>query len=408
MEVWDHNDGTRPGLQPTIERWPEASDTATLFARSPNRLAGGRDVVRPEFEASRPGTTPEYGVLDRRTFVRVAGGQLALVAVFGCSDKLLADRQPPPEGGPSSPSLRFVVDDPDFVYSRPCFSPDGQRILFMRAPLTGDRSVIENSNESDWGLWTVPESGGVPERFFYDPRLHATRPDWSWSTGQVAFTGVRDSSSTLWILNQDGGDLTSVPVGQPTLQQVHYPSWYPDGRAIALTDYGGRQVVRVQLGEPTTRPLTDPRVIWAGMCSVSPDSRSGNPIAFAGQRPSDRYDAGENEIWVQDRTGLKPLDGRQGRMPAWSPTGRLAFVSHERRRPMPTFTLYPRSVPAQQSTVYVADAVGRDGQTPAFAASPFGFGVGHAKWSPDGTKLVCMAWSLRTARRGIAIIGPIP
>jgi Tol biopolymer transport system component len=302
--------------------------------------------------------------------------------------------------------MRFVADDPAFVYSRPCFSPRGDRIMFMRTPLTGDPTAIANSNDSDWSLWTVPATGGTPTAFFHDPVLHATRPDWSWATGRVAFTGIQDGRAGLWLLDEDGANPTNVPVGDPAERQLHYPSWYPDGRAVALTDYRARQVLRIDLDDGTFQPLTDPQAVWAGMCSVSADSRAGNPVAFAGQRPSDRYDVNRNVIWIVSGGHLRQLDGRQGRMPAWSPDGsRLASVSKQRRRPAPTFTLHPRSLPSGQSAAYVTGvSADPDGLPAAQPVTPFGYEVVHAKWSPDGTMLACAASATEGEHRGIAVV----
>ncbi len=347
----------------------------------------------------------ERSLLDRRSFLSTAGSQLMAIAAVGCG---VEGRRAARSGAPTdgAPQMRFVADDPAFVYSRPCFSPGGDKIMFMRTPLTGDLTAIANSNDSDWSLWTVPVGGGSPTAFFHDTELPATRPDWSWATGRVAFTGARNGRAQLWLLDEDGTNLTNVPIGDPSERQLHYPSWYPDGRALALTDYRARQVLRVVLNTGTFNPLTDPREVWAGMCSVSADSRAGNPLAFAGQRPSDRYDVNQNVIWLQSGGVLRQLDGLQGRMPAWSPDGtRLASVSNARRRPAPTFTLHPRSLPSGQSAVYVTDVPADPDRGPtAKPVTPFGYDVIHAKWSPDGTKLACAASATENQHRGIAVV----
>jgi Tol biopolymer transport system component len=276
----------------------------------------------------------------------------------------------------------------------------------MRAPATGDPVAALNADASPWSLWVVPVEGGNAVPFFSDPGLAATRPDWCRRTGRVAITGIRSGRAELWLLDADGGNPTLVPVGSPPRTRLFYPSWYPDGRSVAVTDYAGHQVLRVDVRTGEATPLTDPALVWAGMAAVSPEPPASPPLAFAGQPPGGAFDQNRNRIWIQAGGGAaRPLDRAPGRMPAWSPGGeRLAFAS-SRRRPAPAFTLHRRSVPASQGSVFV-QPMARDGRPlgPAEAVTPFDHGAAHAKWSPDGRRLVCMLHGLETGRRGIAVI----
>ena len=252
----------------------------------------------------------------------------------------------------------------------------------------------------------MPVSGGTPTLLFEHPDLRATRPDWSRATGRIAFTGIRGGEAGLWLVNEGGSDLTHIPVGDPPGGEIYYPSWYPNGRSIAVTDYATRRALRVDLERQEVEPLTDPKEIWVGMCSVSPDAAAGNPIAFAGQRPGESYDSGQNRIWIQ-YPGQSPfeLDQIQGRNPSWSPDGeRIAFVS-VRSRSAPSHTLHPRQLPVRSPAVYVHQVVSATSPLPPpVAVTPFGFRAVHAKWSPDGASLVCMAYRLDDERDGIAFV----
>ena len=138
--------------------------------------------------------------------------------------------------------------------------------------------------------------------------------------------------------------------------------------------------------------LTHPTVIWAGMSSVSPDTRAGNPIVFAGQVPnSGGYNEDTNQIWIL-APGQPPaeLDPGQGRAPWWSPDGKL--VAFESNRPFSTSQHY-------RIFVQSGEALGSEDAMPA---TPFAMNVQHAKWSHDGKQLVFAA-GFPVGGAGIAI-----
>jgi Tol biopolymer transport system component len=276
----------------------------------------------------------------------------------------------------------------------------------MRAPATSDPVLALNSNASPWGLWTVSVDGGEPELFFERPGFGATRPDWCWATGRIAITGIRGDRAELWLLDGDGRNLTHVPVGDPPRTRLFYPSWYPEGDAVAVTDYATHEILRVDVSTGEAVSLTDPAAVWAGMCSVSPNSGRGNPIAFAGQPPDEGYGVADNVLWIL-RPGSPPvpLDSRHGRTPAWSPTGDYLAFSSVRRRPAPAFTLHPRTLPPGASGVFVQHVVaGAASTAPAAGVTPYDVSAIHPKWAPGGATLVSMANDLDHTRMGLALI----
>ncbi len=332
---------------------------------------------------------------------------LALPPVLGHRSLALDPRPSAPARSGAVPRLRFLASDPRFVYSRPCFSPEGDRILFMRAPATEDPIAAESSDRSPWSLRIMPVDGrGEATLFFEDPELRATRPEWSGESGRIAFTGIRGRSAELWLIDADGRNLVRIPVGDPPADRIFYPSWFPDGKSVAVTHWGNHQVLQVDVFGGGVQALTDPSEILAGMCSVSPNGGRENPIAFAGQRPSGRYSPQDNTIWLQ-YPGARPyqLDGKQGRMPQWSPSEDLISFASLRGREAPTHTLHRRSLPAGRVAIFV-ESPRRPDETSyrARAVSPVDHLAWYAKWSPDGKKLVCMAAAARGGQRGIAVI----
>lgn len=307
-------------------------------------------------------------------------------------------------GRPLEATLELLVRDGSHVHSRPCFDRTGRHVLVMRAPAGEDPALTRQANSSPWSLWRVPINGGAPEIFFENPEIRATRPDTCWTTGKIAFSGIRGDGAELWTINEDGSGLTHIPVGDPPRDRLFYPSWYPDGDRIAVTDYRAHQVLTVSTSTGQVWPSSDPGEVWAGMPAVAQVPPNLDRIAFAGQGPGGTYNAGENSIWVVEADGAaRPLDGKQGRTPAWSPAAdRLAFSS-TRRRPAPGNRMHPRSLPGRRSGIFIASAVASSRRL-VQGVSPLDWTAVHPKLSPDGKTITFMAESLQGHGSGIAII----
>jgi len=260
----------------------------------------------------------------------------------------------------------------------PCFSPDGKTVLFSRSC----------DNGRNWSLYTVPAGGGDAKPFAILP-VSATRAAWS-PKGEIAFTGSgTDHSNAVWVIKGDGSDAHALPAN--SANHLFYPSWYPDGKSLAVMDAQGSIIQQMDLSG-ALHPLTDRSQVKSGMSSVSPD---GQWVAFAGQKNLGQpYDQEENVIWLRDPSGkLATLEtpALQGRAPVWSPDGRqLAFESD-------------RGNAQGHYAVFVAN---RDGSG-LTQITDFALDATHPVFSPDGKHLV-MAYGVPGKTMGIAMVDLTP
>jgi len=244
----------------------------------------------------------------------------------------------------------------------PCFSPDGKTVLFSRTRDGG----------KSWDLTRVLASGGDAVPFFAQSLpVSATRADWG-KNGKVAFTGTAsDGSSSVWIADGDGKDAHPVPVSGAS-DQFYYPSWYPDGKSLAVLDPSARITMRIDAVGGAASKLTDPAQVMTGMSSVSPD---GSAIAFAGQKNSGQsYNQNENGIWIWTAGATAPVENPpiQGRTPAWSPDGKHIVFESDRGSPDGNYAIF---------------IVNRDG-TGLVQVTDYGLNANHPVWSRDGKHMV--------------------
>lgn len=261
------------------------------------------------------------------------------------------------------------------------FSPDGTDLLFSRTDRRSGRSELK----------LVPAAGGDARPFTgSDLPVSASRMAWSETTGRVAFTGFDEDGATIWLVNPDGTGPEPV-TAEGLSSEVFYPSWYPDGRSLAVVDYGGGPggvIKRIDLDLGTVEALTSREDVLAGKPAVSPDGRA---IAFAG-RPNDGLSSqAENRIWMLEDGALRELDPEQGRAPAWSPDGEWIVFESDRGSPNGHYALFivPRA----------------GGQ--ALQLTSFDVHANHPAWSPDGSEVAfSVAADLQSLWR-IALV-PVP
>ena len=191
----------------------------------------------------------------------------------------------------------------------------------------------------------------------------------------------------VWLIDPNGSDPCELDI-KGLSKYVFYPSWYPDGRKLAVVDYGHGVIKQIDIDKHTARALTDPNKVLTGQPSVSPDGRT---IALAGQlNRGQRYDQTENRILLLDESGdLRELDPGQGRNPSWSPRGDwIAFRSN-------------RGSEKGFYAIFIASLQGGD----PVQLTSYELHAHHPTWSPDG-KYIAFAARLPDGNGsdGIAIV----
>jgi Tol biopolymer transport system component len=260
----------------------------------------------------------------------------------------------------------------------PAFSPDGKTVLFSRSADQG----------KNWTLVRVPASGGTAEAFAKEPLpVIATRADWS-AHDLIAFTGTTIArKSGIWLINGDGSGAHAVTVPDGTHEMI-YPSWYSDGKSLAVLADDNQTIRRLDLAAGTTTGITDRAQVLTGMPSVSPD---GETIAFAGQKnEGQRYDQEENWIWLVGSGPATPLEmpPLQGRAPVWSPDGKRVAFESDRGNPDGHYAVF---------------LINRDGSE-LVQVTDFALDATHPVFSRDGRHLV-FAYVTRGGKgSGIAIL----
>jgi TolB protein len=276
-----------------------------------------------------------------------------------------------------TPGLRWITTGDETDYW-PVFSPDGKAVLFTRGPDTGAVLMI------------VSLETGETRPFLAEamPNVDQTRPDWSRADHhRVAFAGT----GGIWLVEADG----KSPKLLPNTENMIYPSWYPDGNAMAVMQTNGARnqpcTVKIGLDGATLGPLSPPG-LYTGMPSVN--QAEADLVVYPGQPAVGVYNQDNNQLWLTANSGVTAteIEAAQGRAPWWSPDGRL--IAFESSRSTDGYALYV-ATPDASIVLRLTD--------PAIQAN-------HAKWSHDMKRIVFAAFPEPGSARKIAVldVGEVP
>lgn len=193
----------------------------------------------------------------------------------------------------------------------PCWSPDGERILF----------VSERSGSA--ALWTIARTGGDAVPFVSPPPgSHDRHPDWHAATDRVVWSRTgSDGRASLWLAH--GGGTAAMPLtdGGPLGDAGSgdfEPAWAPDGRSVVFVRRIGATasvLARCELASGTVTVLFAP----LGMASTPRVAPAADRVFFGLAEPG----AGRGEprlatvpasggdavlLWPDERWRLLGLD----------------------------------------------------------------------------------------------------
>jgi Tol biopolymer transport system component len=454
-------EGVPPGLERVVRRCLE-KEPGERFQSAHDLGLALETLSGPAAPTPRP---PEQDRGRRRSAVVAA--MTAMVVLAGVASWWLWSRRPVAPGGPVQ-IVPFTADG-GFKYA-PRLSPDGQKVayswtgpegdnwdVYVKAIGPGTRPLrLTESEAGDWGpvwspdgqriafireletgaaIYTVPSLGGQERRLVevagvVRPREGFLIPALSWSPdGEwLALSEQPDDDHPARVVRLSLTTLERQPLTSPPAESLgdFYPELSPDGRYVAFVRAASRSLglhdVWVQaLGQSTARRLTFGNYDYCSGSAWTPDSRElvfaagtdgitaggrilrvrlagGDPIPLAGvggdvAGPSIRANRMVHEQLTPAPVDIWRLPSRSGasadrrlealiasrwndEFPAYSPDGhRIAFESDR----------------TGDWSVWVSDVESRNPvQLTTFSAALLG---APAPWSPDGRKIVVSAES---------------
>jgi Tol biopolymer transport system component/DNA-binding winged helix-turn-helix (wHTH) protein len=197
----------------------------------------------------------------------------------------------------------------------PAFSPDGKKIAFVR----GIEGWIRD-------IYVMDSSGGVPVRLTFDDRI-VSSVAWTADSGTIVFSSNRAGKDSLWSVPVSGGSPERLPIGG----DASNPTIAKEGNRLAYAQSSSTWSIRqVDLKNPKASATT----LWSSSEADSAPkfSPDGSRVAFQSLR------SGTQEIWAVGSNGVNPVKltsfekGLTG-SPSWSPDGsQLTFDARLKER----------------------------------------------------------------------------
>jgi TolB protein len=267
---------------------------------------------------------------------------------------------------PTGADLQRVTTDGLFK-QRPHWSPDGKHLLFarhqgatiyayLRNLKTGQEERLTSTPNPDFDAVFAQDSSQI--LFVFDKQSpgqgdmqihrltladrnstlvagpeglsHEESPCWSPDGKQMAFTSTRDGNQELYVMDVEGGEwqrLTSDPGVDA------HPAWSPDGKAIAFATsrWGDLEIALITPDGQSLRRLTHSK----GLDEYPAWSPDGRKLAFTSNRDGNleiyvkSFAAGDSDVAEPVAEAVNVTrDEAIDNFPAWTPDGRLGFVSN--------------------------------------------------------------------------------
>lgn len=216
-------------------------------------------------------------------------------------------------------SLHRLTEPPPLAQDwGPSFSPDGQKLLFVRGHQVGQPDEI----------MVTSAAGGNATRMLSEPGQVEGPPQWSFDGRSVIFSSNRNGHPGLWRVSVGSPD-SPVPITDPATS-----AWSPAvsrrGYRLAYT----RQTQSLSIWQMDLSTSGDKRAHVLVPSTSQTDQGPGPQYSPDGKKlayMSDR--SGTMEIWVSDRDGTNPfqLTAVAGAgTPRWSPDSQaVVFDAHD-------------------------------------------------------------------------------
>ena len=222
----------------------------------------------------------------------------------------------------TSPSAEHVGD------FNPAFSPDGQRVAFVR------KVSVESTDKSD--IYVVPITGGEPTRLTFDNTSFAGLT-WSADGREIIFSSTRaGASKSIFSSSRAGASMSlwRIPASGGAAERVALDGidfWFPNvsrhGNRLTYvqTSPEDANIYRIEASDTTVSKNQPAKLIASTRhdsgAQFSPDGRR---IVFHSDR------SGQLEIWMceSDGTNLVQMTSlnKTAGSPRWSPDGQqIAF-----------------------------------------------------------------------------------
>ena len=187
----------------------------------------------------------------------------------------------------------------------PAFSPDGNRIVFVRLGR---------------GVFTIGLDGTNEKRLTKNGR--DSYPAWSPDGKQIAFLRPHKQQWTVFVVSATGARLHRLALAPPSGR----PAWSKDGKLLFLPTVADISRVDPRTGSIKGRVDIHAEIVSSTAAAVSPDGRS---LAYIGRRPlTGPADCGESPcpmfaLYLVSNGRRKPLKIANGTGPAtWLPDGK--------------------------------------------------------------------------------------
>jgi len=274
--------------------------------------------------------------------------------------------------------------------SEPRFSPDGEKIVFVRT--TEDKGQPQ--------ICTIPSFGGPIVPIINDGMAPAWSPDGS----RIAF--IRPRPQALAVADANGENVRIVLEADTTNQFLYEPSWSPDGSQLAVVrSMGGGS------GEIWTVPAAGGRAsrVWFDGPGISSRSPVFTPDGTGIVHSSNR--AGATNLWMMFLDGQSPVRLTSGAGPDESPSigrdGTIAFYNSRYRyalalsdlasgktRELVSQVAFSRNDPDGQWHIWIVPVDGGAARPLTTGSLP----VVYPRFTPDGEFITYFTWTSEADR----------